>query len=1219
MFSQNRPSALQSNNPSSFPFHESESGNPTQTHVSSTGMELSAQMESMSLSGSHLPAPVPPPVMPSFMVNRATPQPFSSNSDTNAPFVSGASQQTTMNVGARTGEQTEASMNSNKMWKQQSSLPFQTQNPSFPSSIAVNQTNPQIPFNEPTNPQFGQQQQQLHFEPQQNKPPFYSPQQQAPFARHPAPQQSAFESQSFGRQTPFGLQQSRAPPSNSNQEKWKSLPGMSLDHPLHSQPSDFPSQKTSNSQTETQSSSLQSSAPFGLPFAPQQTMFGITQQPSEFPSQQTYKIQQQNQPSQLDQQPQMQSFPFQSQELYGQHKPSNEALAGPPTFPMDPSTSSLNHQTTGQERDQNVVLQNNEPSAGFMKSQQINEGKSFGSPQSQNAPFPLRQHSDRPTMFPPSSQSQSGTFARQQQSGQQPHYSSQQQQQTPFSATQGGPMPSPPQQPAIDRDPINKQQVGQQWPFSVPRSESTPFPPPLPPPQPQQQSDQQSLLTGQQQQISQQFPLSGQQSHPSTYPAQQQGPIPFQQQLTGQQPHFLATQQISQSMPFAPLQSHTSAYPAQQQQQGQEFHHQQLYPSQSTFPMQSQAPFSTQQSFSVPRGPFAPPAPTSQPVPFPLEQQSANQPFPCGSSPAFGSQHPPTAPFGSVGQQFHHAYPSGVQQQFQSSSAPFSSAPQPQKFLNPEQLPSYTAIKQAANAKYTNTIQPTVSPSEPIPPLAIILDNVAFYDTGNCNPRYVRSSIYGIPTSSDILKQSQIPFALALTPMAEPNPAEEPLACTRFPVIPVRCSRCQAYMCPWMKFQDGGNRFQCPMCDQTSETPGEYFAHTDFDGKRTDHSSRPELCRFSYEIMATSEYCKKGVEPKSAAFVFLIDLTYASVRSGLLKVFCENLSGAVLTHLPLDPYKQQEGGPRVSPVSVCVIGYDSRLHFFHSKDGDVDCMVLADTSSIFLPLSDDLFISSTEIESRLKPILEKLPIMYEQNQSTEASALTCAIRAGCELLKQSQKVGKLFVMNASVTPECSSKRNDQRALGTDKEKNIISPGNKVYSDLGANCIEVGCSVELFLFPNQFIDVSTLGEVCRVTNGHLHLYRYFTAETDSFRLMSDLTRSISRVSAYDAIMRVRTSTGLRATDFIGNIEMRTSTEMEFGVMDCDTGVFVELKHDDKIPDDSMGFIQVALLYTSVGGVRLIRVHNLTLPTVSSLPKVYSLCDYETITAYMTKVA
>ena len=44
--------------------------------------------------------------------------------------------------------------------------------------------------------------------------------------------------------------------------------------------------------------------------------------------------------------------------------------------------------------------------------------------------------------------------------------------------------------------------------------------------------------------------------------------------------------------------------------------------------------------------------------------------------------------------------------------------------------------------------------------------------------------------------------------------------------------------------------------------------------------------------------------------------------------------------------------------------------------------------------------------------------------------------------------------------------------------------------------------------------------------------------------------MSRPVAFDAIMRVRTSTGVRATDFYGHFFMSNTTDMELASIDCD---------------------------------------------------------------------
>lgn len=55
---------------------------------------------------------------------------------------------------------------------------------------------------------------------------------------------------------------------------------------------------------------------------------------------------------------------------------------------------------------------------------------------------------------------------------------------------------------------------------------------------------------------------------------------------------------------------------------------------------------------------------------------------------------------------------------------------------------------------------------------------------------------------------------------------------------------------------------------------------------------------------------------------------------------------------------------------------------------------------------------------------------------------------------------------------------------------ILTPQNNFYTKLGQDCVGVGCSVDMFLFPNAYVDVATISEVCRLTGGNLYKYSYF---------------------------------------------------------------------------------------------------------------------------------
>lgn len=52
------------------------------------------------------------------------------------------------------------------------------------------------------------------------------------------------------------------------------------------------------------------------------------------------------------------------------------------------------------------------------------------------------------------------------------------------------------------------------------------------------------------------------------------------------------------------------------------------------------------------------------------------------------------------------------------------------------------------------------------------------------------------------------------------------------------------------------------------------------------------------------------------------------------------------------------------------------------------------------------------------------------------------------------------------------------------------PQNNVYNNLGQECVGGGCSVDLFIFNNSYVDIATIGQICRLTGGEVYKYTYF---------------------------------------------------------------------------------------------------------------------------------
>lgn len=532
--------------------------------------------------------------------------------------------------------------------------------------------------------------------------------------------------------------------------------------------------------------------------------------------------------------------------------------------------------------------------------------------------------------------------------------------------------------------------------------------------------------------------------------------------------------------------------------------------------------------------------------------------------------------------------------------------------LDPDQMPSPMQVmqddqKSKSGIFYTNQ-------KGLVPPL--VTTDFIVQDQGNASPRFLRATMYNVPINSDMMKQTSVPFGLVISPMAEVLEEEQPPPLIDFGELgPVRCVRCKAYMCPNMQFIDGGRRFHCLLCKASTEVPAEYFQHLDHTGLRVDRFERAELVLGTYDIVATKEYCRDNQPPKPPALIFLIDVSYNNVKSGLVSLLCGQMK-SFLKCLP------KERGEEKSSLRVGFITYNRSVHFYNLNPnlGQPQMLVVGDIQDMFMPLLDGFLADVEESESLIDTLMAQIPTMFADTRETE-TILAPAIQAGLEALKASNRAGKLLVFHSSLpiaeAPGKLKNRDDRKLLGTDKEKSVLTPQNTVYNNLGQECVGVGCSVDLFITNNSYIDLPTIGQVARLTGGEVYKYTYFQAELDGERLVTDVQKNIKRLCAFDAIMRVRTSAGIRPTDFYGHFFMSNTTDVELASIDPDKAISLEIKHDDKLAEEEGVYIQAALLYTSLTGQRRIRVLNLALKSCSQMTDLYRACELDTVTNFLSK--
>ncbi|XP_062859044.1 protein transport protein Sec24C isoform X2 [Trichomycterus rosablanca] len=617
-------------------------------------------------------------------------------------------------------------------------------------------------------------------------------------------------------------------------------------------------------------------------------------------------------------------------------------------------------------------------------------------------------------------------------------------------------------------------------------------------------------------------------------------------------------------------------------------------------PMASQGPPMSQANHVGPPQPGMFPGAAGMPP-----QQPGMQGYPPQQNGAFG-QRAPQPTFGGP-------YPG--QQGYGAPSVAQAPAPPAQKRLHPDSIPSPIQVIEDDKANKGSELFITGVRGQ-VPPL--VTTNFQVKDQGNSSPRYIRCTAYNIPCTSDMAKQSQVPLAAVIKPLATlPSDESPPYIVDHGEVGPIRCNRCKAYMCPYMQFIEGGRRFQCGFCSCVTEVPPHYFQHLDHTGKRVDCYERPELSMGSYEFAATVDYCKNNKIPQPPAYVFLIDVSYNAVKSGMVSIVCQELK-SLLNYLP------RENPNMESNVRVGFVTYNKVLHFYNVKASlaQPQMMVVSDVADMFVPLLDGFLVNVSDSRVVIESLLDQIPEMFADTRETE-TVFAPVIQAGLEALKAADCAGKLFVFHTSLpiaeAPGKLKNREDKKLVGTDKEKSLFQPQINFYANLTKECVAQGCCVDLFLFPNQYVDVATLGVVPTSTGGSIYKYTYFQAQSDQERFLNDLRRAVQKQMGFDAVMRVRTSTGIRATDFFGSFYMSNTTDVELAGLDCDKTVTVEFKHDDKLSEETGALIQCAVLYTSCSGQRRLRVHNMAVNCCAQLSDLYRNCETDTIINFFAKSA
>ncbi|GAB2234596.1 hypothetical protein Droror1_Dr00003853 [Drosera rotundifolia] len=477
----------------------------------------------------------------------------------------------------------------------------------------------------------------------------------------------------------------------------------------------------------------------------------------------------------------------------------------------------------------------------------------------------------------------------------------------------------------------------------------------------------------------------------------------------------------------------------------------------------------------------------------------------------------------------------------------------------------------------------------------------------------MRCTINQIPCTADLLATSGMQLALLVQPLALPHPSEEPIQLVDFGEGgPMRCSRCKAYINPFMKFIDQGRRYICNLCGFTDETPRDYHSNLGPDGRRRDADERPELSRGTVEFFASKEYMVR--DPMPAVFFFLIDVSSKAIQTNATVAACSAIN-QIIADLP--------EGPR---TFVGIATFDSTIHFYNLKRALQQplMLIVPDVLDVYTPLESDVVVQLSACRQHLELLLENIMTMFQDNIIAD-SAFGAATKAAFLAVKGTG--GKLLVFQ-SVLPSIgfgalSAREAEGRASISASEKEVhklLQPADKTLKEMAIEFAEHQVCVDVFITSQSYVDIASMSVVPRTTGGQVYYYYPFSAVSDTAKLYNDLRWNVTRPQGFEVVMHVRCSQGLQVQEYSGNYCKRIPTDVDLPGIDCDKTIMVTLKHDDKLQDGAEYAFQCALLYTTIYGQRRIRVITLSLSCTSTLHNLFRTADLDTqFTCFLKQVA
>ncbi|KAH3663630.1 hypothetical protein OGAPHI_005031 [Ogataea philodendri] len=478
-------------------------------------------------------------------------------------------------------------------------------------------------------------------------------------------------------------------------------------------------------------------------------------------------------------------------------------------------------------------------------------------------------------------------------------------------------------------------------------------------------------------------------------------------------------------------------------------------------------------------------------------------------------------------------------------------------------------------------------------------------DQGNASPKFVRMTLYSVPSSEKLRQQSKIPLGLVLTPFAPTQPGEKPVPevdCREMSAVP-RCRRCRTYINPAM--QHGGYNMICNICSFSSPVPQEYLSQVDANGVRSDYYERPELHSGVYDLVVPEDYNLDEKPPQPLHHVFLVDLSYQAIRSKLHVAACSAIRMAL--------YQNGESNlPQGSKVSI--IGFADKLFFYNLSPSleQSTVAVVGDLEDPFVPFHDGILADPLESSSIIDTTLSFIEQIVDYSGPEPAyGAALLAAKMVLEPVAGGQVVAFLSSISSWGPGSLAVKLPTQKTT-SDYDKDVIVANNKFYQDLLKQFVKSNVGLHLLNGSHTPIDLANAGLIAIKTGGSVKTWHNFNLDKDEADLMFTVKQLVTDACGYQGQLKIRCSSGLQVNKYYGGFTSSGQPDIPYlPVLSSQTSLACDFVYDGKLDTKKDSHFQAALLYTSADGKRKVRVINCIMSVTERVADVFSFSDQDAV--------